>query len=32
MATGKRVYYFVTRRIFHWADREGAHDRQFPSG
>ncbi len=30
MATGKRVYIFVTRRIFHWADREGAHDRQFP--
>ncbi|HXU59065.1 MAG TPA: serine/threonine protein kinase [Verrucomicrobiae bacterium] len=30
MATGKRVYIFITRRIFHWADREGAHDRQFP--
>ena len=31
LATGKRVYLFVTRRILHWADREGAHDRQFPS-
>jgi RIO-like serine/threonine protein kinase len=28
MATVKPVYRFVTRRIFHWADREGAGDRQ----
>jgi RIO-like serine/threonine protein kinase len=28
MATGKRAYLFVTRRILGWADREGAHDRQ----
>jgi RIO-like serine/threonine protein kinase len=27
MATGKKVYLFVTRRIFGWADREGAGDR-----
>ena len=27
MATVKPVYRFVTRRIFHWADREGAGDR-----
>jgi RIO-like serine/threonine protein kinase len=27
MATGKRVYLFVTRRIFRWRDREGAGDR-----
>jgi len=27
MATGKPVYLFVTRRIFHWRDREGAGDR-----
>jgi hypothetical protein len=26
-ATGKRVYRFVTRRMLHWADREGAGDR-----
>jgi RIO-like serine/threonine protein kinase len=26
-ASGKRVYRFVTRRIFGWADREGAGDR-----
>ena len=30
MATGKKVYIFVTRRILHWSDREGANDRQFP--
>ncbi len=29
MATGKPVYAFVTRRIFGWADREGAGDRRF---
>ena len=27
MLTGKPVYVFVTRRIFGWADREGANDR-----
>ena len=27
MASGKRGYLFVTRRIFHWRDREGAGDR-----
>jgi RIO-like serine/threonine protein kinase len=27
MATGKRVYRFVTRRLLHWSDREGAGDR-----
>lgn len=27
MATGKRAYLFITRRILHWADREGAADR-----
>jgi hypothetical protein len=27
MASGKRVYLFVTRRIFGWRDREGAGDR-----
>lgn len=27
MATGKRVYRFVTRRLLGWADREGAGDR-----
>ncbi|CAN5230861.1 serine/threonine-protein kinase [soil metagenome] len=26
-ATGKRVYWLVTRRLLHWADREGAGDR-----
>jgi RIO-like serine/threonine protein kinase len=30
MASGKRVYSFVTRRLLHWADREGAGDRVFP--
>ena len=29
MATGKPAYTFVTRRIFGWADREGAGDRRF---
>ncbi len=28
MATGKRLYLFVTRRVLGWADREGADDRQ----
>jgi hypothetical protein len=28
MASGKKVYLFVTRRIFRWRDREGAGDRQ----
>ena len=28
MATGKRIYLFVTRRILHWQDREGAGDRK----
>jgi len=27
MASGKRVYLFITRRILHWRDREGAGDR-----
>jgi RIO-like serine/threonine protein kinase len=26
-ATGKQVYLFITRRILHWRDREGAGDR-----
>lgn len=29
MRTGKRIYLFVTRRVFRWADREGAGDRRF---
>lgn len=29
MRTGKRLYLFVTRRVLHWADREGAGDRRF---
>jgi len=29
MATGKPVYTFITRRLFGWADREGAGDRRF---
>jgi len=29
MATVKPVYLFITRRVFRWADREGAGDRQF---
>ncbi len=28
MASGKKVYLVVTRRIFNWRDREGAGDRQ----
>ncbi|HEY6124117.1 MAG TPA: hypothetical protein VIV63_05670 [Steroidobacteraceae bacterium] len=28
MASGKKVYLFVTRRILRWRDREGAGDRQ----
>ena len=28
MASGKRVYRFVTRRLLRWSDREGAGDRQ----
>lgn len=28
MATGKPVYTFITRRLFGWADREGAGDRR----
>jgi len=27
MATGKRAYLFITRRLLGWADREGANDR-----
>ncbi len=27
VATGKPVYRFITRRLFHWEDREGAGDR-----
>jgi hypothetical protein len=27
MATGKRLYWLVTRRLLGWADREGAGDR-----
>jgi hypothetical protein len=29
MATGKRAYTFLTRRVFGWSDREGAGDRRF---
>ena len=29
MATGKRAYQFITRRLLGWADREGAGDRRF---
>jgi serine/threonine protein kinase len=29
MATGKRAYTFVTRRVIGWSDREGAGDRHF---
>ncbi|MBV6418304.1 MAG: hypothetical protein CMLOHMNK_03122 [Steroidobacteraceae bacterium] len=29
MRTGKRLYLFITRRVLHWADREGAGDRRF---
>ncbi len=28
MATGKRAYTFITRRVIGWSDREGAGDRQ----
>ena len=28
MATGKPAYTFITRRLFGWADREGAGDRR----
>ncbi|HEU5135003.1 MAG TPA: RIO1 family regulatory kinase/ATPase [Steroidobacteraceae bacterium] len=28
MATGKKVYLFVTRKLLRWSDREGAGDRQ----
>jgi RIO-like serine/threonine protein kinase len=28
MASGKRLYLFITRRVLHWRDREGAGDRQ----
>ena len=28
MASGKKIYLFVTRRLLGWADREGAGDRQ----
>jgi RIO-like serine/threonine protein kinase len=31
MATGKKVYLFVTRRILRWRDREGAGDRDINS-
>jgi hypothetical protein len=27
MASGKKVYLFVTRKILRWRDREGAGDR-----
>jgi tRNA A-37 threonylcarbamoyl transferase component Bud32 len=27
MASGKKIYLFVTRRVLHWRDREGAGDR-----
>ena len=27
MATGKKAYLFITRRVLHWQDREGAGDR-----
>lgn len=30
MSTGKKLYLFVTRRLFGWADREGAGDRRWP--
>jgi RIO-like serine/threonine protein kinase len=30
MASGKRVYLFVTRKILRWRDREGAGDRALP--
>ncbi len=30
LATGKKVYMFITRRILHWSDREGSGDRHHP--
>lgn len=30
MATGKRLYLWITRRVLGWRDREGAGDRQLP--
>lgn len=32
MATGKRLYLFVTRRLMHWSDSEGAGDRLSDEG
>ena len=32
MASGKRAYLFITRRIFRWRDREGAGDRDARTG
>ena len=32
MATGKRIYNFVTRRLMHWSDSEGLEDRLEGSG
>jgi RIO-like serine/threonine protein kinase len=32
MATGKPVYLFITRRMLHWQDREGAGDRRDSNG
>jgi hypothetical protein len=32
MSSGKKVYLFVTRKVFHWRDREGAGDRGATSG
>lgn len=29
MGTGKKIYWFVTRRLLHWSDREGAGDRRW---
>ncbi len=31
MGTGKKLYYFVTRRLLRWSDREGAGDRRWHS-
>jgi RIO-like serine/threonine protein kinase len=31
MGSGKKVYHFITRRVLHWADREGAGDRRWNS-
>jgi hypothetical protein len=30
MRLGKPIYLFITRRVLHWRDREGAGDRQLP--